>query len=444
MRVIVIGGGPAGIRATRTIKALKPDTEVVLFRPEYKSLIYCAMPYVIEDIFPVEKIYKKDELITDIGAQLIRQSIVEVDLSSKRVKSEDGSWHKYDKLLIATGADPIIPPFVPKGLTNVFVFKREEHLRGVLDRVKSGAQKAVVVGAGSIGIEVSQAFNKAGLETHLIEMADHILPNLIDKEMAEILEEKIRKTGIHLHLSNPVQEVRGADYAERILLKDGTEIELNKNDIVLFSIGLKPNVELFDKSGLEIRKDGIVVDNHMRTNIEDVYAAGDCCSFYSGIDHKPILGKLATNAVPMGKIAGINIAGEDAEYDGFYNGAATIVQGIRIGGTGFNEPVAKGRGFSRYVVGYGETTTMFPIFPDPGFVKVKLIVNQEDHRLIGAQVVGTMCITERIDLLTFAIQNKTSVEKLAKLSYSAQPYQSFFPANNAIVIAAEDALKQIG
>lgn len=278
----------------------------------------------------------------------------------------------------------------------------------------------------------------------MIEMADHILPNLIDKEMAEMLEKKMRETGIYLHLSNPVNEVKGKDYAEKILLRDGTEIELNKEDILLFSIGLKPNVEVFEKSGLEMRKEGIVVDKHMRTNIEDVYAAGDCCSFYSGIDHKPILGKLATNAVPMGKIAGINIVGGNAEYDGFYNGAATIVQGIRVAGTGFNETVAKERGFPRYVVGYGETTTMFPIFPDPGFVKIKLIVNQEDHRLIGGQVIGTMCITERIDLLTFAIQNKITVEKLAKLSYSAQPYQSFFPANNAIVIAAEDVLKQIG
>ncbi len=443
MRTIVIGGGPAGIRATRTIKALRPETEVLVFRPENKSLIYCAMPYVVERILPIEKIYKRDELITEVGASLIRQSIVEVDFSNKRVKSQDGKWYEYDKLLIATGAEPIVPPFVPKGLTNVFVFKREEHLKGILKKIESGSKKGIVIGAGSIGIEMCQAFNHIGLETHLIEMADHILPNLVDKEMSEEAEKILVERGIHLHLSNPLKEVIGKDFAEKVVLQDGTEINLSQEDIVVFSVGLKQNVDLLKNTPLKMRKDGIEVNQRMETNIEDVYAAGDCCAFYSGIDGKPILGKLATNAVPMGKVAGANIVGKAEEYDGFYNGAATIVREVRIGGTGFTEKMAKERGFENYCVGYGQTTAKFSIFPDPGFVKIKILVNREDRRLIGAQVIGTMCVTERIDLLTFAIQNRIPVERLAKLSYSAQPYQSFFPANNAIVMAAEDALKRL-
>ncbi len=441
MKVVIIGGGPAGIRACRTIKLNAPDVEVSVIRPENKSLIYCAMPYVIEKIIPFEKIHKKDELIIEVGTKLIRKMASSVDFEKKTVTLEDGSEISYDKLLIATGAEPIIPPFVPNRLKNVFVFKREEHLKGILDQISRGAKKAVVVGAGSIGIELLQAFRSLDLETHLVEMADHVLPNLLDADMSQPLEEKLTEHGIHMHLSTPLSAVEGDDYARKLILANGTTIELEENDIVVFSVGLKANVDLFKDTGLEIVKDGIVVDKHMRTNIEDVFAAGDCCAFISGIDHKPILGKLATNAVPMGKTAGLNIIGIPAEYEGFYNGAATIVYGIRAGGTGFTEKLAQSRGFKDYAVGYGETTAKFSIFPDPGFVKVKLIVNREDHLLIGAQVIGTMCVTERIDLLTFAIQNRIPVERLAKLSYSAQPYQSFFPANNAIVMASESALK---
>ncbi len=443
MQVVVIGGGPAGIRATRGIKKLKPDCEVIVIRPEYKSLIYCALPYVIEEIIEFPKVYKKDELITEVGAKLIRKFATKVDFDNKEVHIEDGESIRYDKLLIVTGADPIIPSFVPSGLGNVFVFKKEEDLRGILKQISEGAKKAIVVGAGSIGVELTQALRKQKLETHLIEMADYILPNLIDKEFADSLNELFTKDGIELHLSSPVKKVEGDGFASKIILGNGEEISLSDKDILVFTVGVKPNVETFKGSNLKIERDGIVVDRQMRTNIEDVYAAGDCCSFVSGIDGKPIQGKLATNAVPMGKVAAANIVGKRMEYDGFYNGAATKVYNVRVAGTGFSETLAKQRGFNNIVTGYGQTTAKFSILPDPGFVKVKLIVNKDDGQVIGGQILTTMCATERIDLITFAIQNKLTIDKLAKLSYSAQPFQSFFPANNAIVMSAEDAMSKM-
>lgn len=442
-KVVIIGGGPAGIRACRTIKMLRPDIEVVVIRPEPKSLIYCAMPYVLEDKIAFEMIYKKDELVTGVGARLIKASVVAVDLSNKTLDLDDGNQISYDKLLITTGAEPILPDFVPDGLENVFVFKREEHLLSIRNRLKEGAKKAVVVGAGSIGIEMAQAFRHKGLETHIVEASSHILPSILDEDMTELIEKKMEENGIRLHLSTMVSEVKGKGFAEAIVLSDGSQIDLSRDDIVLFSVGMRPNVDLFRDSELKIDKDGILVNEKMETNIEGVYAAGDCTSFKSVIDGRPIRGKLATNAVPMGKVAGRNIAGKQNYYEGFVNGAATIAYGVRVGGTGFNETVARKRGFKNLVVGKAETTAIFPIFPEPGFVKVKLIVDADTGGLLGGQIVSTMCVTERVDLLSMALQNKLSLERIARLSYSAQPYQSFLPANNAIVMAAEDALRQL-
>jgi NADPH-dependent 2,4-dienoyl-CoA reductase/sulfur reductase-like enzyme len=224
-------------------------------------------------------------------------------------------------------------------------------------------------------------------------------------------------------------------------LDEETVIDLDpETDFVCFSVGMKPDVELFENQGLEMVRDGIVVDSRMRTNLPDVLSAGDCCSYTSFIDGKPIGGKLATNAVPMAKIAARVLAGKDDEYPGFVNGAATCAYDLRMGATGFTEETARQRGFD-IVVGWGETTTLFPMMPNAKPLKVKIIADAKDLRIIGGQVLSTLSTTDKVDLLSFAIQHRTTLKGLSKLSYSAQPWQSFFPARSAVVDACENALE---
>jgi NADPH-dependent 2,4-dienoyl-CoA reductase/sulfur reductase-like enzyme len=180
----------------------------------------------------------------------------------------------------------------------------------------------------------------------------------------------------------------------------------------------------------------------MRTSIEDVFAAGDCVHYWSGIDGRPIGGKLATNAVPMAKVAAKSMLGRKAEYQGFFNGAATCVGELRVGGTGFTETLAKARGFET-ITGFGQTTSRFPIMPGAKKVQVKLVADVATGKLLGGQVIGYEAVAEKVDVITLALQHQLKLEDLAQLSYSAQPWQTFYPANNAIVMAAEDALKKL-
>ena len=440
-RVIIIGGGPAGITFARKLKKLKPETSIKMFRPEDYSMVYCAIPYAIEGLFEPKKVLKRDELVTDVGVELVRRSVVEVDLQSKRVKDDANEWHEADTLFIATGAVPIRPPIPGADAENVFTVKNQQDMEGLISIIKKGAKRAVMIGAGAIGIEQAQAYRSHGLEVALVDMADRALPNMLDTDMTERLHEKLSEKGINTYFSKRVEQLDlQGNRVSAVVLSDGTRLELDPEvDFVCFSVGMKPDIDLFRDQGLEINRDGIVVDNRMRTNIDDVYAAGDCCSYVSGIDEKPIGGKLATNAVPMGKIAARVVAGKDDEYPGFYNGAATCAYELRFGATGFTEELAQKRGFET-IVGYAETTTLFPMMPGAGKLQIKVVADAHNFRIIGAQVVSTEPTTDKIDVLTLAIQRRMTLKGLSKLSYSSQPWQSFFPARSAIPDACENAL----
>jgi NADH oxidase (H2O2-forming) len=449
--LVVIGGGPAGITlAKRLAKTMK----MAVIRPEDYSMIYCAMPYVIEDLINKQKCFKKDELVTETGAQLIRDKVVNIDFDSKCIKLENSNEIFYEKVVIASGANPFIPPIEGHQLTGVMGFKTQIDLEKIISYIENGLKKAVVVGAGAIGIELAQALKHKGLDVTLVDMASQVLPNLVGIEFAQKISEEIIKNGIHLVLNSKVEKNVGNNYAKEVHLDTGEIIYLdafnpcadeNKNNItglVVFATGVIPELSFIKDSKLKIEKQGIVVNEFMETNLKDVYAVGDCVQYKSFITQKASPGKLATNAVPMAMVLANNLLGKPMSYKGFVNGAATKVYNYFVGGTGLTANVASNEGIN-YVRGFSQLTTQFPIMPGKKELSVKLLVNKDTHKLIGGQVLSGEPVTALVDLLSFAIQMNASIHDLVELSYSAQPYQSFFPAGNAIVMAAEQIINQI-
>ncbi|KAF1081262.1 MAG: CoA-disulfide reductase [Candidatus Rifleibacterium amylolyticum] len=439
---LIIGGGPVGIQACRMLRAGKPEASVTVLRPEDFSVIYCAIPYVIEGLIEPGAIAKKDELITETGAQLLKIAASKVDLAGHLVTLADGRQIEYGKLIIATGAVPFVPAVPGHNLKNIFTVKTAKDTE-IIKTAAENATRVVVIGAGAIGIEQAQAMQALGIETHLVDMAAHPLSTMLDTEFGEIVAEKLAASGIKWQGSATLQEFAGKESVSEVILANGSSIKLNAGkDFVIVSAGVKPELELFRGSAIEIVKDGIVVNDRMQTNVPDVYAAGDCVHFKSSIDGQPLGGKLATNAVPMAKVAARNLLGKEATYKGFINGAATCVGDLRVGGTGFTESFAKTRGFST-VCGFGQTTSRFPIMPGAKKVQVKLVAYARTGRLLGGQIIGPEAVAERIDVISLALQHKMHLSDLAELSYSAQPWQTFYPAANPIVMAAEEALKKM-
>ncbi len=442
--VLTIGGGPAAITIA---KILGKKKAVGVIRPENFSMIYCAMPYAIEETVSLEKTFKQDSLVTDSGADLIRDKAVNVDFDKKTVTTASNETFGYEKLVIATGATPFLPPIEGIGYEGVYVFKWEDDLKRLNEAVKEKKlTKAVVVGAGAIGVELALALKHCGLETHLVDMVDSVLPNLLDPDMAVQAEQQLQAAGLELHLGSRTEKIVGNQRAEQVILDSGEVIDLtdeaNPYGIVVFAVGMRADVKIFRGSALDIGNIGIVVDSKMQTNIPDVYAVGDCAQFVSGITGELTEGKLATNAVPMARMLAKNMLGARREYTGFYNGAATRVGDLFVGGTGLSEKAAAKE--FEVVVGYSELTTTFPIMPEAKPVKMKLVADRNSLRVLGAQVVSGNPVTDKVDIITLAIQNKLTVNDLAGFSYSAQPYQSFFPANNLIVACAEEIISQVG
>ena len=449
--LVVAGGGPAAITLAKMVGKTK---KMAVIRPEEHSMIYCAMPYVLEGLIDMEKTLKKDDLVTNSGAELIRGTITEINFEEKKVFLMNGAEIEYEQLVLATGAVPFIPPIPGADLKGVTGFKTENDLKGIRELIAAGLKKAVVVGAGAIGIELSQALRETGLEVDLVDMGASVLPNLVDPEMTEELEAEIIRRGVNLHLNAKVTALKGGQWVESVELDNGRSIHFDALDecsesgapahdgIVIFAAGMKPQTDLVKDSGIDTGRDGILINGKMETSLPDVFAVGDCAQFVSGITGEATPGKLATNAVPMAKILGFNLLGQDRTYPGFYNGAATKVGDYFVGGTGLSETAARAAGFE-VITGYSEVTTQFPIMPEAKRMQIKLISEAGTKRLLGAQIVSGEPVTGRIDLLTFAIQQGAVAEELTSLSYSSQPYQSFFPAANGVVLAAEDILKKM-
>jgi NADH dehydrogenase/NADH oxidase (H2O2-forming) len=433
--LLIIGGGPAGITLTKNIKNKR---DIGIMRPEDHSMIYCAMPYVIEDLLPYEKTLKTDAIVTDTGADLIRDRAVEIDFENKVVKTEQNDQYSYNELIIATGADPILPPIKGAELDGVMTFKSENDLKKILEIVESEVKNVSVVGAGAIGIELAQALNEKGINTNLIDMMPTVLPNMLDQDIAAEAEAELKELGINLYLDKRVVELKGDSALKAVKLDNQEEIE---SELAVFAVGMKPNVDFLKDSDLEIAADGILVNEKMETNIEDVYAAGDCVQFESGITEEIISGKLATNAVAMGRVLAANLLDGNRKYQGFYNGAATKVGQFYVGGTGLTEKTAAEK--YEIITAEAEFKTAFPIMPFAKDVKLKLIVNQADRKVLGGQIISGEPVTDKVDKITMAVQYDLDVDQLLEFNYSAQPYQSFYPAHNLLVKAAEEAVRKL-
>ncbi len=452
-KVVVIGGGPAAITFTRNLRRLAPQSDVLVFRPEPASMIYCAIPYAMEGLVAADKVYKGDGLVTETGARLLRRKVTEVDFAARQVRDDSGESHAYDKLVIATGAVPIMPPVPGNQADNVFTVKTQSDMERIMGRLENKPRKAVVVGAGAIGIEQAQAYRTLGLEVWLIDSAARVLPHMLDSDMSDPLAAVLRESGIELRLGTTVNRLLdgagtavapGKDGAvARVELSNGESVDLDPaTDFVCFAVGMRPDVELFEDTPLSMERDGIVVDSAMRTSLPDVFAIGDVCAFTSLIDGQPLGGKLATNAVPMGKVAARVVAGQAASYAGFVNGAATCVGDWRVGSSGFTAEFAAARGIET-VVGYAQVQTAFPIMPGAGPLHARVVADRKDGRVVGAQFAAHTHVTDKVDVVSLAIQQRLTLEELATLSYSSQPWQSHYPAGNAIVDACENALEKL-
>ena len=455
-KILVIGGVAAGTSAASKAKRIDPNADIKIIQEEpLVSYGSCGIPYVIEGLIndfdkliarSVEEFKNKYHIDIMINTRATRIDHLEKKVYAKDLQNKKEVVFDYDSLVIATGARAVIPKikelYYDKGNSmkgGLFLLRNFEDGIYIRDYIKN-AKSVIIVGAGLIGIEMAESFKQRGMSVILIEIADHVLANILDKDMAEIIEEELKNNGVNVRLKEKVEQILlesdrfgDGNYSPKIKGVRTTKEEILA-DCVLFGVGVRPNSEIAKDAGIELGvNNAIKVDDYMRTNIVDIYAAGDCATARNYITNKDDYLPLGTTANKQGKIAGENAAGGNVKFEGIAASAITKIFGLFVGKTGLSKEEALENGFEP-IESKIEDITRAGYYPDNKKIWIKLVADKKNKRILGAQIVGGEAVKGRIDLISFALLKQSTVEDLANYDACYVPPAS--PVWEPINIAA--------
>lgn len=456
MKIIVIGAVAAGTSAAAKARRNDENAEIKIYDMDSDiSYSGCGLPYYIgtdvkkrEQLVPRDAAYFKKKYNIDIYT---RHEVLDINSADKliTVRSMDTQqiFHEaYDKLVVATGAKPVIPLIDGMDKSNAFVLRNVRNADSIRDYIlKNSPKSAVIVGSGFIGLELAENLVSRGIHVTVIEMADHVMASL-DKDIAVSLEKHLEEKGVKLLLNNTVVKLGsmissnemdgehhnsehhnsehreskhavGGSAANSVVLKSGHIID---TDFVVMSVGVKPNVELAVKAGIEIGTTGAIkVNTKMQTNIADIYACGDCAESYSLITNKPLYRPLGTTANKTGRIVGEQITGKHLEFRGILGTAIFKVFDMTVAQTGLSEKEALAEGY--------DIEVCHNIKPDKAQyfhgekMLIKAVADKITGKLLGAQIIGKSGVDKRIDVFVTALSFGAKAEDLFHLDLAYAP-----------------------
>jgi NADPH-dependent 2,4-dienoyl-CoA reductase/sulfur reductase-like enzyme len=447
-RVIVIGANHAGTYSILTLADHYSDSvEVVTYdRNDTISFLGCGMALWIGKVIAGADglFYASPELFREKGVQVfMRHQLESVDFAAKQVQVrnlETGELltDHYDTLILGIGSWPILPPIPGMDLQNVHYAKVFQNAQSVNSKMCDvGIKKVAVVGAGYIGVELAEAFKRNGKEVVLIS-DQNVLNNYYDVEFQEMMRKNMESHGLQMALGERVCEIVGKDGKVSGVKTDKAEYDV---DMVLLSIGFRPNTDLFKGTELALDARGVIqVDNQQQTNIPDVYAIGDCTDILNNATESREYIALATNAVRTGIVAGHNAGGRPVQMQGVQGSNAIHIYDLTLCSTGLTEEAAIKKGFQ--VDSVTVTELIRPAFmPENNEVTLKVVWDKATHRILGAQMASYEDVTLGLHLFSLMVQEKYPIEKLALLDLFFLPH--FNQPANFITKAGLLALEKI-
>ena len=453
-KVLIIGGVAGGATALARLRRLDEKAEIILFeRGEYISFANCGLPYYIGGT-----IEERNALLVQTPEAIKNKFNVDIRIKSEvtKILKEDkkvivknlntGTSYEetYDYLIISTGSTPIKPPIPGIDSPNIFSLWNIPDT----DRIKSfinenKPKKAVVVGGGFIGLEMAENLHNLGLKVSIVEMLDQVMTPL-DFEMAEIVHEHLLANDVDLHLKDGVSKFEYEDGKTNVILQSGTKVE---GDIVILSIGIRPNGELAKDAGLKQNaRGGIIVDKYLKTSDDYIYAIGDVIGVEDYINKVPTMVPLAGPANKHGRIVANNILGEKEEYKGVQGTSIAKIFDLTVGNTGSNEKALNrlGKEYKKdYMISLIHVNSHAGYYPGALPMSIKLIYDL-NGKILGSQIVGYDGVDKRIDVIATAIRFGGHVSDLIDLELAyAPPYSSAKDPVNMIGFTAENQLKGI-
>ena len=429
-KIIIIGGVAAGMSAASKAKRIDKSLDITVYEmTEAISWGACGLPYYVGDFYPdaslmVARTYEEFQK-EGINVK-IKHKVENVDFKNKKVFVRNLDENKvfedsYDELVIATGASSTSPKDIKnldaEGVYHLKTFN--EGLEVKKEILKKENENIIIIGAGYIGVEIAEAALKLGKNVRIFQHSARILNKTFDKEITDLLENHIREhEKISLHLNESPIEVRTFENKVIGLKTDKKEYTAN---LIIVATGVRPNTEFLNDTGLELFKNGaIIIDRFGKTNIPNVYAAGDCATVYHSVLEKNVYIALATTANKLGRLIGENLTGANKEFIGTLGSAGIKVLEFEAARTGITEEEAKDNNINyRTILVDGEDHAAY--YPGGEDVYIKLIYNADTKVLLGAQVAGKRGAALRADSLAVAIQNKMTTQELANMDFLYAP-----------------------
>lgn len=440
VRIVVVGGVAAGASAATKARRTDEGAEIVIFeRGPYVSFANCGLPYYLGgDIAELESLLL---MTPELFAERFRvrvelhHDVIRIDRESSRVEVVDlrsgrVRWEPYDRLILAPGGRPVMPPIPGSnlpGISALTTVPQADQLRRLARQER--IRHAAVIGAGFIGLEAVEALLKLGLEVHLVEMSSQLLPPM-DEEMASIVAAHLVEKGARLHLSSQAVGFLGQDQVEGVELSSG---EVIPAEVVVMAIGVRPELTLAREAGLAIGSSGgMVVNDRMETSDPAIYACGDVAEVLNRITGKRVRVPLAGPANKEGRVAGANAAGRNSSFKGIVGTSIVKVCDLSAAKTGLSEREALAAGFEP-LVSFTHPLDHAEYYPGAQEMTIKLVADRASGRVLGAQIVGPSGVDKRIDVLATALHGEMTVEDLEGLDLAyAPPYSS---AKDPVIVA---------
>lgn len=427
MKYVILGGVAAGTKAAAKLKRCDRNAEVKIYTKGADiSYAGCGLPYYIGGDIPT-----RDALIVNTpkryygltGAETFTGcEAVSIDSAAKTVSLKNASGEvfteDYDKLIIATGAVPFVPPVAGVRLPGVFCVRTPDDAAAARSYIEEQkCRKAVVCGAGFIGLEVAENLMALGLEVTVIDAAPQIMPNAYDPEMADYAKKQLRAAGMRVLTSASLQGIEGGSKAERVLTDNGPLAA----DLVILAIGVRPATSFLADSGLEMFKGTILVDSRMKTNLPDVYAVGDCAMVKNALTGQPQWSAMGSTANLAARAMAKSLNGSGHGYGGCLGtGVVRLLPALNGGRTGLTEAQAKEAGY--------EVTSVICVvddkahyYPGASSFLIKLVAETATRKLLGLQVLGAGAVDKMTDIAVMGISQSMQLDDFDTLDFAYAP-----------------------
>ena len=442
--ILIIGGGPAGIITALTAKSVYPEKSVCLIKEIGDSVIPCAIPYMIHTMQNPEQNAMGNQPLENAGINIIVGKVTSLDKKACAVTLETGEIFSYERLVLATGTEAVMPPIPGVNKTGVFAIQKSMSAMTTLRNKIQKSKKLVIIGGGFIGAEFADELSRIpGMETHIVEIMPKLLYTAFDDEFCDDVLQVLMSNGVNVHTNSRVASIDGNRHVESVTLEGGEKIPA---DLVLVSIGAKPSIDFALKAGLRVTDKGSIwVDDYMRTDVEEIFAIGDCALKRDFFTRREVPVWLASTATAEARNAGTNLYAIRVlhQIQGTIAAFSTKIGDTAFASTGMTCRICSKEGF-RYI----SATTVAPdrhpgSLPGAHQLKVKLVCADRSGIILGSQISGGPSVGELINTVALAIQKKVTVRELDMMQIATHPMLTSAPTVHPLVNTAHQALAKM-